>query len=301
MQLGHVPLSSGASVFLLVAGTVTGFVDSIAGGGGLVSLPSLSLVLGPGVDAIGTNKIAGFGAALIALVVYAWHGHVDWRRSITFTVATGLGAFLGSRLAPLMPVWLFPWLLAATCPVILYIVWNKDLWSAREVAHESAQKVTHASISTSDRNSSFAMSSLAAVVAAGFICGLYDGMWGPGSGTFMFLALLFIVRLPLLASLAAAKLANTASAVTSLVSYAAQGHVHVIPGLIVAAGTLVGGYVGAHQANRQASRIVRPVLAVVVTLLVIKLLVDGMHSPHGASASTAHATHVLRLTAPART
>jgi len=155
----------------------------------------------------------------------------------------------------------FPWLLAATCPVILYIVWKKDLWSAREVLPSAPG--AHVFL---------------AVAAAGFGCGVYDGIWGPGAGTFMFLALVFIARLPLLTSLAAAKLANTASAATALVSYGMQGHVHVLPGLMVAAGTLAGGYVGAHQANKRASRIVRPVLAVVVALLVIKLMVESAHA-----------------------
>jgi len=270
MQLGPVvpaafsvvfPSGSVSSFFLLTAGIVTGFVDSIAGGGGLVSLPCISLVVGPGVDAIGTNKIAGLGAALVALVVYARHGHVDWRRSVAFMVATGVGSFTGSRLAPLVPASAFPWLLAATCPVILYIVWKKDLWSAREVLPSAPG--AHVFL---------------AVAAAGFGCGVYDGIWGPGAGTFMFLALVFIARLPLLTSLAAAKLANTASAATALVSYGMQGHVHVLPGLMVAAGTLAGGYVGAHQANKRASRIVRPVLAVVVALLVIKLMVESAHA-----------------------
>ena len=65
---------------------------------------------------------------------------------------------------------------------------------------------------------------------------------------------------------------STTSAVTALVSYGLAGHVHPVPGLLVAAGTLLGGYVGANQASKRASRIVRPVLAVVVTLLLIKLI-----------------------------
>ena len=90
----------------------------------------------------------------------------------------------------------------------------------------------------------------------------------------MFLSLLFAARMPLLSALAAAKLANVVSALTALGSYAAQGHVHPREGMLIAAGTIVGGFVGARQASVRASRIVRPVLVVVVTLLVIKLFAE---------------------------
>lgn len=250
------------SVLLTLAGVLAGFVDSIAGGGGLITLPSLSLVLGQGVDAIGTNKICGFTAALVALAVYVRRGHMDWRNSVAFAVAVGTGGFAGSRVAPLLPGWVFPWLLVVTCPVILYVVWEKDLWVAREA--------------TANAGHSDSLLSMP-VILSGLAVGFYDGVWGPGSGTFMFLALLFIARLPLLPSLAAAKLANTASGLTSLASYAAAGHVHLREGALVALGTIAGGWVGAHQASTRATRIVRPVLVIVVALLLVKLVSDALH------------------------
>lgn len=186
---------------------------------------------------------------------------MDWRNSLVFAAAVGLGGFFGSRLAPLLPAWVFPWLLALTCPLILYVVWKKDLWVAREATQPGA-----------------GVGRLLdpAVVLSGLAAGIYDGAWGPGSGTFMFLALLFIARLPLLPSLAAAKLANLASGVTSLASYAASGHVHYREGGFVALGTLAGGWLGAHLATTRAARVVRPVLVIVVTLLLVKLLADAL-------------------------
>src|SRR4051812_41236315 len=94
--------------FLLFAGLIAGFIDAIAGGGGLITLPAISLVVGAGVTAVGTNKIAGAAAALIALLVYARHGHVDWKNSLVFAAMAGLGALVGSRLAPLIPQAAFP-------------------------------------------------------------------------------------------------------------------------------------------------------------------------------------------------
>lgn len=248
-------------LLLVVAGILAGFVDSIAGGGGLITLPAIALVLGPGVDAIGTNKICGLTAALVALAVYARRGHMDWRSSVLFAVAVGTGGALGGRTAPLLPAWVFPVLLVVTCPLILWVVWRRELWVAREAASSGRRRRGHV---------------VAAIVASGLACGFYDGVWGPGSGTFMFLALLFVAGLPLLPSLAAAKLANSASAATSLATFAAMGHVRPVTGLLVAAGTVAGGAVGAHQASGRAARIVRPVLVIVVLLLVAKLVTDAV-------------------------
>lgn len=240
--------------FLFFAGLVTGLIDSIAGGGGLISLPSLGLALGLGPHAIGTNKIVGTVAALVAWIVYARRGHFQFGKSLLFSCAIGVGAWLGSRCSPLVPQSWFKIFLMVSCPVLLWVVWRKDLWI------ENA---------TESRHAAWVASSL--VVLSGLGVGFYDGIWGPGGGTFMFLALLFFVKMPLLPALAASKFANTVSAGTSLASYAQQGFVHPTEGLIMAASVTIGAYVGATLASQQASRLVRPVLAVVAVLLAIKL------------------------------
>jgi uncharacterized membrane protein YfcA len=252
------------SLSLILLGGLAGFVDSIAGGGGLITLPSISLVLGPGPLAIGTNKICGFAAALIALLVYIYKGHFDWQKSISFTIAVGVGAVLGSKLTPLLPAEVFPWFLVITCPGILYIIWRKDWW----VEHDQQSHEVRSPAPWWQPT----------ILLSGLACGLYDGMWGPGGGTFMFLSLLFIARMPLLNALATAKLANAASALTALTSYAIQGYVHPREGVLVAIGAIVGGFVGARLATVQASRIVRPVLVGVVALLVVKLLTDYVYA-----------------------
>jgi uncharacterized membrane protein YfcA len=249
-----VPLTPGTIVWLIAAGLVAGFIDSIAGGGGLITLPTLAAVVGPGADAIGTNKIVGTAGALAALIVYAHRGHVDWSRAISFSLWVAIGSFAGSRVEPLIPTRWFGYFLAATCPLILWVVWQKDLWIQRE-----GGSPTHAK-------------SGIALAAAGIGCGFYDGVWGPGGGTFMFLSLFFFAKLPLLVAIAASKVANTASAGTSLVSYWLQGRVHPIEGLIMGAGIALGGLVGANHATTRAARIVRPILVVVVGLLIVKLL-----------------------------
>lgn len=243
-------------LLLVAAALLAGFIDAIAGGGGLILLPAISLVVGAGPSAIGTNKPAAMAMAAIALIVYARRGHLNWRLSGVFALMVGIGALVGSRVALLIPLAVFPWLLALTCPVLLYVVWQKDLWLPREIDESRGTPRPFAP----------------SVLLSGLVCGFYDGAFGPGAGTFMFLSLLFFAHLPLLTALAAAKLANTTSAAVALASYASSGQVHWRLGAIAAVGALVGGFLGARQASEKAARIVRPTLVVVAVLLVLRIV-----------------------------
>jgi uncharacterized membrane protein YfcA len=239
-------------IFLISVGLAAGFIDSIAGGGGLIALPAMSLIVGPGVEAIGTNRIASLAAASIAFAVYLRKGHVDWKGSMLFAACVGVGAFGGSVTAQFIPATAFPYFLVVTCPLILYLVWKRDLWTARALHPGNA--------------------SFLAVAASGLAAGFYDGVWGPGGGTLMFLALLFFARLPLLTALAASKLANTVTAVVGLATYTAAGHVHFYEGTMLGAVMLVGGFFGANLASTNASKVVRPALVVIVVLLAARVI-----------------------------
>lgn len=244
------------SIILTLTGLLAGFIDSIAGGGGLITVPALSLFLGLGPLTIGTNKIAGTLSALVALMIYSSKGHMDWRRGWVFTLFIGAGSFLGSSLNPLLPVSIFPIFLAITCPLLLWILWKKDLWISKEAAHTSSS------------------SNPKALVVLGLLCGFYDGLWGPGGGTFMFLSLFFVSRLPLLTSLAISKLANFTSAGVSLYNFARLGHVRWELGIYLSAGIVVGALAGSILATRRAAQIVRPILLIVVFILMIRIFYD---------------------------
>lgn len=264
-------------LLLFSAALLAGFIDAIAGGGGLILLPALSLIVGAGPSAIGTNKPAAVAMAAIALVVYARRGHLNWKLSGMFALMLAIGALAGSRLALLIPLAAFPWLLAVTCPILLYVVWQKELWQPRDTVPDQAPRPY-----------------APAVLVSGVVCGIYDGAFGPGAGTFMFLSLLFIAHLPLLTSLAAAKLANTSSAVIALASYAESGNVHWRLGVIAAAGAVVGAYFGARQASEKAARIVRPALVVVVVLLILRIVTEQTSIAEG---SPDHFYKTVRLIA----
>ncbi len=237
---------------LTLMGFLTGLIDSVVGGGGLISLPTLSIVIAPGAQAIGTNKIVGVTGALIALIVYAQKGHLQWREGIYFCLFCATGSFVGSTCAPYVSKEFFRYLMIVMCPVILSIVWNKDrFFKSRE---------------------NFVKPHYSLFFLWALLSGFYDGFFGPGGGTFMFLSLFLGTGFPLMASIAISKLANTFSAGTALATYAANGYVHWKAGLIMATGMAVGSFIGASYASKAAEKIVRPMLMFIVFLLMIKLI-----------------------------
>jgi uncharacterized membrane protein YfcA len=236
-------------IYLVLVGLIAGAIDSIAGGGGLITLPVLTNYLEPGAHAIGSNKIVGFTGAFIAFLVYWRHQKLPLKKGLIFLVMIGVGSILGSLTTPHLPRVVFQYLLLAVCPVVLWVLWKKNTL-IQELSHHQPHSV-------------------GVLVATGIGVGFYDGFFGPGGGTFMLLGLLWAVRLPLFEALLLSKLANTISAGVSLVSYAGQGYVHWAAGATVASGMLVGGYYGAKFATKRAEKIVRPVLAIVVVLLLV--------------------------------
>ncbi len=234
-------------LFLVFAGFVAGTIDSIAGGGGLITLPSLSTVLEPGPHAIGTNKIVGTAGALMAFLVYLRKHPLHLKKGLSFIVAIGIGSVLGSLCSPLVPRLYFRYFLIAACPLILLVLWNKQ-GLMKEVREQ-------------------AKASWGALVSTGVAVGFYDGFFGPGGGTFMLIGLLAGARMSLFEALLLSKLANTLSAAVSLASYGIQGFVHTRYGLIMAIGMTAGSFLGARLASRKAEQVVRPVLVFVVLLL----------------------------------
>lgn len=233
-------------------GFLTGLVDSIVGGGGLISLPTLSIAIAPGAHAIGTNKIVGSAGALIALIVYAKKGHLKWKDGLSFCTVCAFGSFLGSSAAPYVSKDFFRYLLIIMCPVILSIVWNRDkFFKERE---------------------NFVKPHYSIFFLSAFASGFYDGFFGPGGGTFMFLGLFLGTGYPLLPSIAISKMANTFSATTALITYSHNGYVHWKEGAIMSIGMIIGSFIGASYASKNINKIIRPMLTLIVVLLMVKLI-----------------------------
>jgi len=236
-------------LLLVFSGIIAGAIDSIAGGGGLITLPVLSTFLEAGPHAIGTNKIVGTTGALIAFLVYLRKQPLNLERGLSFVLSVGVGALFGSLSSPHLPKNYFRFLLIAACPLVLWVVWNKQLFvsEARAQGEKSLRKI----------------------ILVGTAVGFYDGFFGPGGGTFMLIGLISGAKLALFEALMLSKLANTLSAGVSLVSYGFQGYVHVWNGVVMACGMTAGAFLGARLASKKAETVVRPVLLLVVGLLLV--------------------------------
>ncbi len=235
----------------VIVGLIAGFIDSIAGGGGLITLPFLTLELIDPAHAVGTNKIVGTIGALTAFLIYQRKNKVNIREGFLFCVTVGAGSWVGSKITPHIPAEYFTWTLLLLSPFILWVIFSKDLFIKQ-------------------RTKGVRLSTLAYVAA--LACGIYDGAFGPGGGTFMLLALLLVAKLPLLQSLTLSKLANTFSAGTSLLSFGLGGYVHWKLGLLMGTGMMFGAFVGSRAATRHSTQIVRPILVVVVFILITSLI-----------------------------
>lgn len=240
-------------VFLGFVAFVAGFVDSLAGGGGLLTIPALMAVGVPPVSALATNKFQssfGTGGAFLA---FARNGHIDFRRY----APAALAAIVGSALGAITVQVVSPTFLAACVPVLL-VAMMVYYW----VAPPARQDDVHPAASPR------------VIAALCFVIGFYDGFFGPGTGSFFMTMLLTLGGLSMLRAIAHTKMLNFSTNIAALAMMIAGGKVLWLAGSIMALGSIAGNQVGAHVAMRFRGRGVRVLLIVMSGALTIKLLAD---------------------------
>jgi len=233
---------------------LAGFVDAIAGGGGLLTVPALLLAGLDPAQAIATNKVQGSVAAASATYTFGRKGLIEWDKAWGFTLVAFLSSVAGALCVQLLPravlEVLIPLLLVA---IALYFALS------RKVKDEDAQA---------------RMTALAFGLTAPVVIGFYDGIFGPGAGSFYMLAFVTLLGYGVVRATAHTKLVNFASNFGSLLLYAAMGAVVWPLGLAMSAASLLGAQVGARLAMRLGSRLIRPLLVVVSSLMALRLLLD---------------------------
>ena len=244
-----------ADIIAVLAGVafVAGFIDSMAGGGGLLTLPALMAAGVPPIAALATNKLQSTIGTFGAFVAFARKGHVDFRRfavpALAALAGAGLGAFVVQRVDSSFLAGFVPLLLIA---MALYFALAPRM-------HEA------------DAHARVGPALLAGIVAA---IGFYDGFFGPGTGSFLTTALVALGGLGLVRAIAHAKFLNFCTNVAALVVMMAGGKVLWLLGGAMAVASVAGNQVGAHAAMRWGGRGVRPLLVVISLALTIKLLAD---------------------------
>lgn len=239
---------------LIAAAVGAGFIDSIAGGGGLITVPALLLAGIPPAQALATNKVQGaFGAATAALA-YARGGHVDLRRQLgaaMLALAAGLAGALAVSALPTQA-------LRYGLPALLV-----------GIAIFFAVKPGLNDLDRTERLRPAVFTALIVPAVA-----FYDGLLGPGAGSFYMLALVSLAGQGILKATAHTKLLNFSSNIGGLAGFALSGHPLWLLGLGMAAGQVLGASIGARLAMRSGARLIKPLLVGTSTALAAKLLWD---------------------------
>lgn len=236
---------------------LAGFVDSIAGGGGLISLPAYLFIGLPPHCALGTNKFSSSFGTLIAATRYAKGKQVHYKSAVSAAIAALVGSYLGAWLALSINEILLNILLVVLLPIVAaFILINKKFGEENRALKLSNRRV------------------IALSVGAGLLLGAYDGFFGPGTGTFLILILTGLIGFDLTTASGNAKIINLASNVAALVVFINNDAVVFAVGIPAALCGMLGGWLGAGFAVKNKSRIIRPVFIGVVALLFLKLLGD---------------------------
>lgn len=238
---------------------LAGFVDAMVGGGGLIQLPAM-FILQPHltlVQTLATNKTANFMGTLVAAVQYIKRVKIDWRllAPALFTAATG--AFGGALMVSYVHKEQFmPFIICILALVLVYTVFKRELGLHRQEKHLSkSQHYIYALLTW-------------------LIIGAYDGVIGPGTGSFLIFAFIVIFGYDFLHASANAKVINCVTNIASLVFFISQGAVVWATAIPMAAANMLGSYAGSHLALKKGSRFIRLFFIVVVSALIIKLSAD---------------------------
>ena len=230
---------------------LAGFVDSVAGGGGIISLPAYLMAGIPAHLAAGTNKVVNGTGTLVAALKYFRSGKVLLRPAVTAAVCALIGSAVGTELAALISEQTLETLMLVALPcvaVFLSVKKERPVYTPRQELLRSA--------------------------LIGLVFGCYDGLVGPGTGTFMILGFTALLSLDLITAGGCAKASNLASCAASAVVWILHGQVLWALAIPALACSIAGNYLGALYAIRGGSKKIRSVMFLVLGLLFVKMLYE---------------------------
>jgi len=242
------------NLWLLAAAFAAGMIDSIAGGGGLITVPALLLAGLPSVVALGTNKCQSLFGALSATLAYARSGHVNLNRQKSQAMLAILGGAAGAWLITIMT----EGVLRTFLPVLLGLVAVYFAFKPHLDDQDRAQR----------------WSPLFFTCLIPPLIGFYDGLAGPGTGSFFMLAFVSLAGFGILKATAHTKLLNFSSNLGALMILASFGAVYWQLGLLMGCAQFIGAQLGARLAIRIGARLIKPLLVAVCIIMAGRLLWD---------------------------
>jgi uncharacterized membrane protein YfcA len=242
-------------ILLTITAFIAGFIDAIAGGGGLLTVPAMLSAGLPPVTTLATNKLQAVFGSSTATLNFSRRKRIDWRscwpQVVVILFLSALGAWTVQSIKTDLLNLIVPGLLIA---VAVYVLLSPRM---------------------SDEDAHHRLSATAYLPVGGAI-GFYDGFFGPGTGSFFATSLVSLRGFGLTRATAHTKAFNFASNLGSLTVFLVTGHAVILLGLCMAIGAASGAYTGSHTAMRFGARVIRPVLVIVSLALTAKLLWNAL-------------------------
>lgn len=244
--------------FLIVCPLVFlgGFVDAIAGGGGLISLPAYMIAGLPVHHSIATNKLSSSMGTTIATARFAKKGFIPFKQALFCIGCAFIGSACGARIALLISDHYFKIIMLVILPITAYYVTKDKALKDNSTASLSTQKT-------------IVLSMLVAL-----IIGVYDGFYGPGTGTFLLLFLTGVAQMKLNEANGITKVINLSTDIASLVVFLINGKVIILLGLVAGCFGIVGNYLGAKIFVKNGAKIVKPIMITVLVIFFIKIITE---------------------------
>jgi uncharacterized membrane protein YfcA len=248
-----------ATVLFLLAGSFfAGFIDSIAGGGGLIQLPALLIGLPKSetAEVLGTNKLSAVFGTTTAAALYRKQIKPDPKVLIAMGIPAFLGSAGGALLASKIPTSsMRPMVLVLLIIVAIYTWFKPDLGKFENLRHLPKRRIQIAA-------------------GAGVVIGFYDGIFGPGTGSFLMLILVASLGYAFITASAIAKVVNVATNVGAIMVFGINGAVIWQIGIVLGIANIAGAIIGARLAIKGGSTLVRKVFLFVTVALIVKVAIE---------------------------
>ena len=245
-------------IFLGIACFFAAFIDAIAGGGGLISLPAFLASGLPAHVALGTNKVAACCSTIASSAKFAQSGKINWALMKKLAGFSFVGAVLGVKTVVMIDSkYLYPIAIVLLLMVLAYTLHNKNLGEENKFEGLTGENVKWGMIMA-------------------FALGFYDGFFGPGTGSFLIFALIRIFKIDFTNASGNAKILNLASNVASVIMFVSMGKANFLYALSMAAIMVVGAIIGAKMAVTKGTKFIKPMFLVVTTIVLSKMIAESI-------------------------
>lgn len=239
---------------------LAGFVDSIAGGGGLISLPGYLISGLPPVVASATNKVSAMMGTTVSFHEYFKNKFINFKLAIPCIFIAMFFSSIGARVQMMIPENYLKIFMLIALPITLLFILNKNAFHSRNIFGTKLTKKVYI---------------LSFIVSA--VLGFYDGIYGPATGTFLIMFFVKVVGMNIKESNGMAKTINWATNFGALLLFVFENKAIIPLGICCGLFNMIGCYIGSHLFVKKGSDIARPIMIVVMSIFICKIVLELLH------------------------